>query len=104
MVKFCEMSEPDYPTVGFNLNNEISISKPYLNGKIFVKRFFANSLNGINIARNDNSLIFYNQYFGASTRHNNGGFEAIVSPIGSWLANDTVYCIIIQLVRAAITQ
>ena len=42
-------------------------------------------------------LIFYNQYFGASTRTTNNGFEAVVTPIGSWLANDTVFCVITSI-------
>ena len=84
---------PDYPTVGFNSNNEVSISKTYLTGKI-VLRDSSLFLNGLNVSRNNNTLIFYNQYYGVSTGTANGGFEAIVSPMSYWFANDTVYCII----------
>lgn len=83
----------DYPTVGFNENDEVSISKPYLNGKLIVNDTLI-TMNGINTARDAGKLIFYNQYFGASTLTTNDGFEAIISPIISWLANDSVYCVV----------
>ncbi len=83
----------DYPTVGFNADDKVSISKPYLTGSLILSDSSL-TLNGINVARDDNKLIFYNQFFGASTNTTNAGFEAIVSPINSWLANDIVYCVV----------
>jgi len=83
----------DYPTVGFNISNDVSISKPYLTGKIFL-RDSSLVMNGINAARENNKLIFYNQYFGASTGTTSSGFEAIVNPLNAWFVNDTVFCIV----------
>jgi exopolysaccharide biosynthesis protein len=83
----------DWPTVGFNLNKEVSISKPYVTGSLKL-RDSSLSMNGINVVRDNNKLIFYNQFFGASTGTTTSGFEAIVTPIVSWLVNDTVYCIV----------
>jgi hypothetical protein len=51
-------------------------------------------MNGVNVARENNKLIFYNQYFGASTGTSTSGFEAIVYPLNAWFINDTVYCIV----------
>ncbi len=81
----------DYPTVGFNAANKISISKPYLTGKIILKDS-SFIMNGINVTRDDDNLIFFNQFYGASTGTTNNGFEAIINPITPWLANDTIYC------------
>ena len=83
----------DYPTVGFNLNKQVSISKPAVSGKVFLSDSSL-EMNGINIARGTNSLIFYNQYYGASTGTTNTGFEAIVNPIDRWFANDTIFCVV----------
>ncbi len=83
----------DYPTVGFNLNKQVSISKPAVSGKVFL-RDSSLEMNGINIARGSSALIFYNQYYGASTGTTNSGFETIVNPVGGWFANDTIYCVV----------
>src|SRR3989339_1262823 len=81
----------DYPTVGFNMNGEVSISKTYLTGEIAL-RDSSLIFNGINVSRDSNSLVFYNQFYGASTGTTTNGFEAIVNPLNSWFVNDTVYC------------
>lgn len=83
----------DWPTVGFNVHNKVSISKPYLTGKLILGDT-AIAMNGLNIARDNNSLIFYNQFYGASTGTSNSGYEATISPINLWLANDTVVCVV----------
>ncbi|MCK7524135.1 MAG: phosphodiester glycosidase family protein [Ignavibacteriales bacterium] len=64
----------DWPTVGFNTSNDVSISKPYLTGKIFLKDTSL-VMNGVNAARENNNLIFYNQYFGTSTRYDHQRFR-----------------------------
>jgi len=83
----------DWPTVGFNSNNEVSISKPYFSGVLILKDSLL-TVSGINKVREENNLIFYNQFFGDYTGTSNTGFEAIVNPINAWLANDTVYCVV----------
>jgi exopolysaccharide biosynthesis protein len=83
----------DWPTVGFNSNNEVSISEPNFSGALMLKDSSL-AISGINKVREENELIFYNQFFGESTGTSNEGFEAIVNPINTWLANDTVYCVV----------
>ena len=83
----------DWPTVGFSVNNEVSISNPNLSGRIVLKDSSL-KINGINIPKDINQLIFYNQFYGTSTGTSDDGFEMIVNPIASWLANDTVYCVV----------
>jgi len=70
----------DWPTIGFNLNKEVSISNTYLTGA-FVLQDTALSLNGINVARGSNQLIYYNHFYGKSTNTTETGFEAIIHPI-----------------------
>lgn len=83
----------DWPTVGFNVQNKVSISKPYLTGKLILSDSIL-TMNGLNVVRGNNQLIFYNQFYGASTGTNGAGFEAVVRPIDRWLANDTVMCVV----------
>jgi len=83
----------DWPTVGFSVNNEVSISNPNLSGRIVLKDSSL-KINGINIPKDINQLIFYNQFYGTSTGTSDDGFEMIVNPIASWLANDTVCCVV----------
>jgi exopolysaccharide biosynthesis protein len=83
----------DWPTIGFNSKKEVSISKPQFGGMLLLGDSSI-MLNGVNIPRDGNKLIIYNQFYGISTGTSHQGFEAIVSPIGSWFANDTVYCLV----------
>ncbi len=83
----------DWPTVGFNERREVSISKPYLTGKLILEDSIL-TMNGINVSRGNNQLIFYNQYYGNTTNTSGGGIEAVVRPINKWYANDTIVCIV----------
>lgn len=83
----------DWPTVGFSVENNISISKPYLSGRLILRDSVV-TMNGLNVLRGDNQLIFYNQFYGTSSGTSGSGFEAVVRPIGRWLANDTIICIV----------
>lgn len=83
----------DWPTIGFNLNNGVSISNTYLTGALVLKDT-AIVLNGINVPRSDNQLNFYNHFFGTSTGTTESGFEAVVRPVNGWFANDTIYCVV----------
>jgi exopolysaccharide biosynthesis protein len=83
----------DWPTIGFNSNNEVSISKPHFSGMLLL-RDSSLMFNGVNTAREDNKLIIYNQFYGTSTGTSNHGFEASVNPISTWFANDTIYYLV----------
>jgi hypothetical protein len=83
----------DWPAIGFSVNNEVSISAPNLSGKIFLEET-SFAVNGINVMRDINQLTLYNQFYGASTRTADNGFEMVIHPTASWLANDTVYCVV----------
>lgn len=84
---------PERPAFGISSNNQISLSEPQFTGYIIL-RDSSFVTDKINSDRDGNELIFYNKYFGVSTNSNEDGFEAILYPIASWLANDTVYCIV----------
>lgn len=81
----------DWPAIGFNIKNEVSITKPYFSGLLLLKDT-ALFVNGINIAREEDKLILYNQFYGSSTNTSNPGFEAVINPVTGWLANDTIIC------------
>jgi hypothetical protein len=89
----------DWPTIGFNSKNEVSISKPQFSGMLLL-RDSSLMFNEVNTARDDNKLIIYNQFYGTSTGTSNHGFETIVKPISSWFANDTVYCLVKSITSA----
>lgn len=84
---------PNWPTIGFDVYSKVSLSQPNLNGRI-VLRDSSFTMSGINVARGINQLIFYNKFYGSSTGTTDNGFEAIVNPLTSWLANETVYCVV----------
>lgn len=51
-------------------------------------------IDGINETRGTDMLILYNSYFGFSTGTNQWGTEVLIRPIGSWVLNDTLYCVV----------
>ena len=81
----------DWPAFGYNDQKKISFSKPTLKGEIILQDTTL-SMDGINVSRDTNTIIFYNKYFGDSTFTNDFGFEAIISPSNSWMVNDTIIC------------
>lgn len=83
----------DWPTVGFSVENNVSITKPYLSGRLILRDSVI-AMNGLNVGRGDNQLIFYNQFYGTSSGTSGSGIEAVVRPIGRWLANDTITCVV----------
>lgn len=83
----------DWPAFGYNEQKEISFSKPALSGEIILKDTVLR-MDGINVTRDTNKLVFYNKYFGNSTLTNDPGFEAIISTASSWIVNDTMLCYI----------
>jgi hypothetical protein len=84
--------------IGFDTSNHVSLSIVSFSGTLSVGDS-SYSISGINESRVTNSLILYNGYFGASTGTNQYGTEAAVHPIGGWLVNDTVSCIVDSVVE-----
>ncbi len=55
-------------------------------------------IHGINETRGTDKLILYNSYFGFSTGTNQWGTEVLIRPLGNWVVNDTVYCVVDSIV------
>jgi len=55
-------------------------------------------IEGINEKRGADTLILYNSYFGFSTGTNQWGTEVLIRPLGDWVINDTVYCVVDSVV------
>ncbi|NWF90336.1 MAG: phosphodiester glycosidase family protein [Ignavibacteriaceae bacterium] len=83
----------DWPTVGFNSRNEVSFSNTYLKSSLIVKDTLL-FVNSINTTKSDNQIVFYNSFYDKTTGTTTNGFEAVVSPLEAWFANDTIYCIV----------
>jgi exopolysaccharide biosynthesis protein len=84
---------PGHPTVGFTNQKQVTISKPVFSSKLKTKDTLI-TINGLNIIRGSNQLVFYNSFFGSSTNTNNNGTEIRFHPVNSWAVNDTLVCII----------
>ncbi|MEK9139133.1 MAG: phosphodiester glycosidase family protein, partial [Bacteroidota bacterium] len=56
------------------------------------------AINGINQTRGTDQLILFNKYFGTSTGTNIFGAEALVRPLSGWLVNDTLTCVVENVV------
>lgn len=58
-------------------------------------------ISGVNKARETDNLILYNSYYGANTGAGSEGVEAEVIPIGDWLINDTITCVVARYIDGA---
>ncbi|HTP12845.1 MAG TPA: phosphodiester glycosidase family protein [Bacteroidota bacterium] len=56
------------------------------------------TIQNVNVARGSNALILYNSYMGTSTGTSSSGTEALLRPVGSWIVNDTVVCVVDSIV------
>jgi hypothetical protein len=65
------------------------ISSADTNGQIF-----SHQLTTVNRDRNENFIVIYNNFMGASTGANQWGFEVLAHPISDWVVNDTVSAVI----------
>ncbi|MEK6571634.1 MAG: phosphodiester glycosidase family protein, partial [Bacteroidota bacterium] len=89
----------DKSTLGFDVNKSPMINIVNFSG--VVKRSAVTAtLDGINQTRATNQLILYNKYFGASTGTNVFGAEALIRPVGAWLVNDTLTCVVDTVVNS----
>lgn len=84
-------------TIGFDVNNKPMLNRVQLGGKLIAKDT-AVTIGGVNTTRGTDKMILYNSYMGATTNTNAYGTEALVHPVGNWLVNDTVVCVIDTIV------
>lgn len=82
--------------LGFDVDNYPMIGVTNFSGKLNTKTGIYN-INGVNMTRQTDYLVMFNPYFGNSTGTNQWGTEVLITPISSWIANDTVICIIEQI-------
>lgn len=78
---------------GFDVNMNPMTNLVSYSGKV-ISGSGQRTINGINETRNNNWLVFYNMYMGASTGTNQYGNEALLDPIDEWFVNDTVRCVV----------
>ncbi len=85
-------------TIGFDNTNDVSMSIVSYSGTL-IAGDSSLSIGGINETRNTNELVLYNDFMGASTGTNQYGTEAAIHPIGRWLVNDSVECVVDSVVQ-----
>ncbi len=86
-----------WQTVGFDVFNNPMIADVAFSGTAFTDTS-SNPLTSVNSARLENYLILFNNFFGSSTQTNVYGTEALLNPISEWMVNDTVACIVENVV------
>ncbi|MCX6150897.1 MAG: phosphodiester glycosidase family protein [Ignavibacteriales bacterium] len=89
-----------YGVVGFDTSNNYMLALPYFHSKV-IKDTSEITINDVNEVRGSNQLIMYNSYYGSSTGTQSSGTEAVLSPIGEWYVNDTIYCIVKSIAQTS---
>ncbi|MCU7498788.1 MAG: phosphodiester glycosidase family protein [Bacteroidota bacterium] len=87
-------------TVGFDVNNKPMLNRVQFGGQLILKDT-AVTVAGVNQTRNSNQMILFNSFNGQSTGTNVYGTEARIHPLGNWLVNDTVKCVVDTVVSGA---
>lgn len=87
-------------TIGFDQNNTPMLGRVKFGGQLILKDTTV-GIAGVNQSRSTDQMILFNSYNGATTGTNIYGTEALVHPLGSWLVNDTVVCIIDTVISGA---
>ncbi|MGE5352520.1 MAG: phosphodiester glycosidase family protein [Acidobacteriota bacterium] len=80
-------------TVGFDVDNKPMLGRVNFGGQLILKDTTV-TVSGVNQGRNSNQMILFNSFNGQSTGTNSYGTEARIHPLGMWLANDTVKCVV----------
>ncbi len=86
-------SNNNWLNVGFDVYKKPVIGLNSFSGSIITTDSIKN-ISGVNKTRNNNELIFYNSFMGATTSTNQFGTEARIIPIDNWLVNDTIRCLV----------
>ncbi|MCX6150258.1 MAG: phosphodiester glycosidase family protein [Ignavibacteriales bacterium] len=86
-------------TIGFDVDKKPMLNIVNFQGKVIAQNSSA-FVSEVNTARGENQLILYNSYFGNSTATNLWGTEVLIQPIDEWLMNDTMNCVVENLVKA----
>lgn len=86
--------ENGWPTLGFNNDNELSISVPVFSGKVIFKNGTSTTFGEINAARDTGKVYYYNSFYGVTTGTDGSGTEVMLRAVGGWRMNDTVFCVV----------
>ena len=79
-------------TIGFDIDDNPVLSVTNFNGTVITKNG-SRGISGVNKSRDENQLIFYNEFWGDNTRTNQWGTEIGISPLSGWIVNDTIVCV-----------
>lgn len=82
-----------WSTIGFDVSNVPLISRVSYGGTVIAKGL-QKTINNVNADRTENLVIFYNSFIGTNTGTNQYGKEILLSPLSSWIVNDTVFCLV----------
>ncbi len=85
-------------TIGIDDNNNPMIKIVKFDGKVLVKDTSV-TINNVNSDRLTDNLILFNSFRGTSTNTNQWGTEILIEPINEWFANDTLSCIVHDVVQ-----
>ncbi len=85
-------------TIGFDDKNNPMLKIIQFDGKLIVDDSVAN-INNINDDRLTDQLILYNSFKGTSTGTNMWGTEVLIKPQSEWFANDTIACIVQDVIK-----
>lgn len=93
------LRNPAYPrsTFGFDANNVPFLSAVTFNGTLST-RGASRAINSVNASRGPDQLILYNSYK-VTTGTNQYGTEVLIHPLATWLANDTLKCVVDTMVQ-----
>ncbi|GMU86672.1 MAG: hypothetical protein AMXMBFR48_19140 [Ignavibacteriales bacterium] len=86
--------ENGWPALGFNDQNDLSITAPAFSGKVIFKNGSSSTFGEINVARDTGKIYYYNTFYGATTGTDGSGTEVMLRAIGGWRMNDTVFCVV----------
>lgn len=87
-------------TMGFDAKNKPMLNIVKFQGAVAAKNA-SNAISGVNQTRSTDQLIIFNNFFGSTTSTNAYGSEALIRPVGKWSVNDTVLCVVDDMVSNA---
>jgi hypothetical protein len=82
--------------IGITETNIPYIDKFQFSGKIYCKNKKSIDISAVNVRRGKDSLVFYNHFWGTSTRTNSIGKEVAVKPINGWKVNEDIKMVVIN--------
>jgi exopolysaccharide biosynthesis protein len=92
--------------IGITNSNVPFIERFNFSGKIYCRNRKSIDINTINTRRGKDSLVFYNHYWGNSTKTNSHGKEFSLKPVNGWLINQNIKLVVLEIIdsNAALTE